>query len=47
MLSVAQNAQVPDESSEMPTTPHPFARFIAILVRGRNLSRALTLEEAE
>ena len=31
----------------MPHTPHPFARFIAILGRGRNLSRALTLEEAE
>jgi anthranilate phosphoribosyltransferase len=31
----------------MPYTPHPFARFIAILGRGRNLSRALTLEEAE
>ncbi|MCI4680688.1 glycosyl transferase family protein [Rhodoblastus acidophilus] len=28
-------------------TPHPFARFIAILGRGRNLSRALTVEEAE
>jgi anthranilate phosphoribosyltransferase len=31
----------------MPYTPHPFARFIAILGRGRNLSRALTVEEAE
>ena len=31
----------------MPFTPHPFARFIAILGRGRNLSRALTVEEAE
>jgi anthranilate phosphoribosyltransferase len=31
----------------MPFTPHPFARFIAILGRGRNLSRALTIEEAE
>ena len=31
----------------MPYTPHPFARFIAILGRGRNLSRALTLDEAE
>ena len=28
-------------------TPHPFARFIAILGRGRNLSRSLTVEEAE
>lgn len=31
----------------MPHTPHPFARFIAILGRGRNLSRALTVDEAE
>jgi anthranilate phosphoribosyltransferase len=31
----------------MPHTPHPFARFIAILGRGRNLTRALTVEEAE
>jgi anthranilate phosphoribosyltransferase len=31
----------------MPLTPHPFARFIAILGRGRNLSRALSVEEAE
>ena len=31
----------------MPFTPHPFARFIAILGRGRNFSRALTVEEAE
>jgi anthranilate phosphoribosyltransferase len=31
----------------MPHTPHPFARFIAILGRGRNLSRPLTMEEAE
>jgi anthranilate phosphoribosyltransferase len=31
----------------MTFTPHPFARFIAILGRGRNLSRALTVEEAE
>lgn len=29
------------------TTPHPFARFIAILGRGKNLSRPLTIEEAE
>ena len=28
-------------------TPHPFARYIAILGRGKNLSRALTVEEAE
>ncbi len=28
-------------------TPHPFARFIAILGRGRNLTRSLTVEEAE
>ena len=28
-------------------TPPPFARFIAILGRGRNLSRSLTVEEAE
>jgi anthranilate phosphoribosyltransferase len=27
--------------------PHPFARFIAILGRGKSLSRALTLAEAE
>jgi anthranilate phosphoribosyltransferase len=31
----------------MPHTPHPFARFIAILGRGKNLSRALSVEEAE
>ncbi|WP_374547824.1 glycosyl transferase family protein [Rhodoblastus sp.] len=31
----------------MTFTPHPFARFIAILGRGRNLSRALNEEEAE
>ncbi|PPQ36192.1 Anthranilate phosphoribosyltransferase [Rhodoblastus acidophilus] len=30
-----------------PLAPHPFARFIAILGRGRNLSRPLTVEEAE
>lgn len=28
-------------------TPHPFARFIAILGRGKNLTRSLTVEEAE
>lgn len=28
----------------MPHRPHPFARFTAILGRGRNLSRALTVE---
>lgn len=31
----------------MSQTPHPFARFIAILGRGRNLTRPLTVEEAE
>jgi anthranilate phosphoribosyltransferase len=31
----------------MPHPPHPFARFIAILGRGRNLARALNVEEAE
>ncbi|WP_294541325.1 glycosyl transferase family protein [uncultured Rhodoblastus sp.] len=31
----------------MPHTPHPFARFVAILGRGRHLSRPLTIEEAE
>jgi anthranilate phosphoribosyltransferase len=31
----------------MPHTPHPFARFIAILGRGKHLSRPLTIEEAE
>jgi len=31
----------------MPHTPHPFARFIAILGRGRNLTRPLTVDEAE
>jgi anthranilate phosphoribosyltransferase len=31
----------------MPHTPHPFARFIAILGRGKNLSRSLTADEAE
>ncbi len=31
----------------MPHTPHPFARFIAILGRGKNLTRPLTVEEAE
>jgi anthranilate phosphoribosyltransferase len=30
-----------------PATPHPFAKFIAILGRGRNLSRALDEAEAE
>ena len=27
--------------------PHPFARFVAILGRGKSLSRSLTVEEAE
>ena len=27
--------------------PHPFARFIQILGRGKTLSRSLTIEEAE
>ena len=27
--------------------PHPFARFINILGRGKTLTRSLTLEEAE
>ncbi len=31
----------------MPHTPHPFARFIAILGRGKHLTRPLTVEEAE
>jgi len=29
------------------TQPHPFARFVAILGRGKSLTRSLTLEEAE
>ena len=29
------------------TEPHPFARFIAVLGRGKSLTRALTLAEAE
>jgi len=29
------------------TEPHPFARFVAILGRGKSLSRSLTIEEAE
>jgi len=33
--------------SHMPSEPHPFARFIAILGRGKSLTRALTLAEAE
>jgi anthranilate phosphoribosyltransferase len=32
---------------EMPYTPHPFAKFIAILGRGKHLTRPLTVEEAE
>ncbi len=31
----------------MPHTAHPFARFIAILGRGKHLTRPLTVEEAE
>jgi anthranilate phosphoribosyltransferase len=31
----------------MSPEPHPFARFIAILGRGKSLTRALTLDEAE
>ncbi len=31
----------------MPHAPHPFARFIAILGRGKHLTRPLTVEEAE
>lgn len=31
----------------MSHTPHPFARFIAVLGRGRNLTRPLAVEEAE
>jgi anthranilate phosphoribosyltransferase len=31
----------------MSQSPHPFARFIAILGRGRNLTRPLTVDEAE
>jgi anthranilate phosphoribosyltransferase len=37
----------PKLETPMPLTPHPFARFIAILGRGRNLTRPLTVEEAE
>ncbi|WP_374544752.1 glycosyl transferase family protein [Rhodoblastus sp.] len=33
--------------STTPFTPHPFARFIAILGRGKNLSRSLDEAEAE
>jgi anthranilate phosphoribosyltransferase len=29
------------------TEPHPFARFVAILGRGKSLTRSLTIEEAE
>ena len=31
----------------MTAAPHPFARFIAILGRGKTLTRSLTMEEAE
>ena len=31
----------------MATEPHPFARFVAVLGRGKSLTRALTLAEAE
>ena len=31
----------------MAAEPHPFARFIAVLGRGKSLTRALTLAEAE
>ncbi len=31
----------------MPEAPHPFARFVAILGRGKTLTRSLTLSEAE
>ena len=31
----------------MTRAPHPFARFVAILGRGKSLSRSLTIEEAE
>ncbi len=31
----------------MPAAPHPFARFVNILGRGKTLTRSLTLEEAE
>ena len=31
----------------MKRDPHPFARFINILGRGKTLTRSLTIEEAE
>ena len=31
----------------MQREPHPFARFIAILGRGKTLTRSLTIDEAE
>ena len=31
----------------MKRQPHPFARFINILGRGKTLTRSLTIEEAE
>ncbi len=31
----------------MPHTPHPFARYIAILGRGKHLTRPLTVDEAD
>ena len=33
--------------TSLTTEPHPFARFIAVLGRGKSLTRALTLAEAE
>ncbi|MBU6207345.1 MAG: glycosyl transferase, partial [Alphaproteobacteria bacterium] len=30
----------------MNLTPHPFAKYVAILARGKNLSRSLTRDEA-
>jgi len=35
------------QSTPLTTEPHPFARFIAVLGRGKSLTRALTLAEAE
>jgi anthranilate phosphoribosyltransferase len=30
-----------------PDAPHPFSRFVAILGRGKSLTRSLTIEEAD
>ena len=46
--SVAAGARRPEtQSIPLATEPHPFARFIAVLGRGKSLTRALTLAEAE